>query len=160
MLKLCTTYHNKLFRDLVILLLVFVSRIVFSSIAFAAETVQFEVTIARASRSGTDVDSRLAFVKARLLGYGYRSATYVRGSRFSLAEGKSERFSVDGRISGLLQMKSLQGRDVVQFNLSLYSGSRREFDAVYTMARRGGTALAVLTQPGGSAYIVIVRALR
>ena len=130
--------------------------------ASAAESVQFEVTIAMASRSGKGIDSRLAFARAELTGHGYNSATYLRGYPFSLGVGSSKRFSVSGRISGVIQLKGVvgPGGERVQYNLALYEGSSKRVDTIYSISRRGGMGMAVLAQPGGSAYVVLVRALR
>ncbi len=140
-----------------------VAGIVLSALeASAAESVQFEVTIALASRSGKGIDSRLAFARGELTGHGYNSATYLRGYPFSLAVGSSKRFSVTERISGVVQLKGVvgPGGQRVQYNLALYDGSSKRVDTIYSISRRGGMGMAVLAQPGGSAYVVLVRALR
>ncbi len=128
----------------------------------ASEIVQFEITIARASRSGSTIDKRLTFARADLLRHGYASAEYVRGYRIRLDKGQSNRFSVGEQLSGLIQHKGVVGpkADRVQFYLVIYSGGREQAGANYSIWRGGAPGITIIPQPGAWAYMVIVRALR
>ncbi len=142
-------------------ILVAVGILAFASPSFAAESAQFEVTIARASRSGSGIDARLNFAKADLQRRGYTSASYLRGSRIQLNKDQTQRFSVAEQISGQIQFKGAVGPkgERAQFYLALYSGSKKQFDANYSVWKNGAPVITIIDQPGGSAYIVIVRAL-
>ena len=155
------TSSNSLFRDCVLAITIALGFAACAPSTSAAEVVRFEVTIARASRSGSGIDKRLAFAKGNLLRYGFSSASYVRGYRFPLADGKAKTLSIGHGISGLITLKGvLEKSDRVQYSLAVFSGKKKQADAVYSISRKGGTGIAVIDQPGGWAYVLIVKALK
>ena len=134
---------------------------VFAASSSGAEIVKFDVTIARASRSGNAVDKRLTFAKKGLLGYGYTNFTYVGNYRFALAEGKEKKFSVGRGISAVLKLRGLiEKSERVQYSLTFHAGKKKAPRINWSVSRNGEPGINALRQSGDWAYMIIVRALK
>ncbi|NQT83851.1 hypothetical protein HQ563_12550 [bacterium] len=131
--------------------------------ASAVEIGQLEVTVAQASRSssGARIDKRLNFAKTGLLRTAYNVFTYIGRYPLRLAEGKTRRLSIGGKISVVIGFKGFvgPGRKRVQYYLETYSGKKRQARIYYSVSRGGAPAITGIDQPGGrGAYVVIIRA--
>ncbi len=122
--------------------------------------VRIQVVIVHASHSDGGFDKRLNFARKNLLAYGYKNYTYAWSRTFSLAQGRTEKFSVAPGISALIELKGvIEESDRVQYSLTIYNRKKRQAGAIYTIPRKG-MGIAVVPQSGGRAYIIIVRPLK
>lgn len=128
--------------------------------ATAAESAQFQLTIAHASRTGSGIDKRLAFAEKSLLAHGFRQAKYVRGFQYNLTSGRSQKFSIAESLSGVIALKSIIGDkgERVQFDIAVFEGSKKRAGAVYSIWKKGPPGIVVISQSQDSAYIIIITA--
>ena len=126
----------------------------------AAQSAQFQLTIARASRTGSGIDKRLAFAEKSLLAHGFRQANYVRGHQFNLTGGRPQKFSVAESLSGVIELKSVIGEkgERVQFDIAVFEGSKKRAGAVYSIWKKGPPGIVIIGQSQDSAYIILVMA--
>jgi len=126
----------------------------------AAQSASFQLTIARASRTGSGIDKRLAFAQRSLLAQGFRQANYIRGYQFNLTSGRPQKFSVAESLSGVIELKSVIGEkgERVQFDIAVFEGSKKRAGAVYSIWKKGPPGIVVIAQSPDSAYIIIVTA--
>lgn len=133
--------------------------------ACATETARLEVTIAVASHSASSsprgLDKRLLFAKSGLMRTGYRTFTYMRRYSPRIAEGKTTKISLGGKISVVIGFKGFIGAGSrrIQYYLETYSGKKRQARVYYSISKGGAPAITGIDQPGGRrAYVLIVRA--
>jgi len=126
----------------------------------AAQSASFQLTIVRASRTGSGIDKRLAFAEKSLLAQGFRQANYVRGYQFNLTGGRPQKFSVAESLSGVIELKSVIGEkgERVQFDIAVFEGSKKRAGAVYSIWKKGPPGIVIIGQTQDSAYIIIVMA--
>lgn len=126
----------------------------------AAQSAQFQLTIVRASRTGSGIDKRLAFAERSLLAQGFRQASYIRGYQFNLTSGRSQKFSVAETLSGVIELKSVIGEkgERVQFDIAVFEGSKKRAGAVYSIWKKGPPGIVIIGQSQDSAYIILVTA--
>jgi hypothetical protein len=156
-----TSYRKRLSRVATLAMTAAVGAGVFAASTSGAETVKFDITIARASRSGNAIDKRLAFAKKGLLGYGYTNFTYIRNYSFALAEGKEQKFSVGQGISAELKLQGLiEKSERVQYSLTFHAGKKNAPRINWSVSRNGEPGINALRQSGDWAYMIIVRALK
>jgi len=156
------SHGNRFLRRSILAILLALGIAASTNQASAAESVKFNITIARASSSPGDVDKRLIFAKKDLLGTGYKSFAYIRSHLVILTKGKVEKFSVAPGISCRMQLEGVLGprSNRVQYSLTFYARKKKPTRIKWAVSKNGRPGINCLRQDRGSAYVVIVRALK